>query len=69
MGFIPQDRLMAKISDAVNEIASDPTYSKQLEEKFFVLPSLTTPDQFAAIFKQDVARWGAIVGSAGIKIP
>jgi len=61
--------IVRKISDAVNETASDPAYAKRLTDKMFAIPSFTTPEQFAEIFAHDTARWAAIIQATGVNVP
>jgi tripartite-type tricarboxylate transporter receptor subunit TctC len=60
------DRILKKLSGDVVRIVAEP----DIKEKFFntgVEPMASTPEQFAAIVKGEIARLGKVVKEAGIK--
>ena len=61
--------IVRKISDTINEIESEPAYAKRLTDQFLAHHSATTPEQFAEFFKQEVARWAAVIKSTGVTVP
>jgi hypothetical protein len=42
---------------------------ERVHDQMLANPSVTTPEQFAEIFKQDVARWPAIIKTTGATVP
>jgi tripartite-type tricarboxylate transporter receptor subunit TctC len=61
--------IIRKVSETINQIQADPIYEKRVKERLLVLPSVTTPEQFSAMFKQDVSRWAAIISATGVTVP
>ncbi|CAN7732615.1 tripartite tricarboxylate transporter substrate binding protein [Variovorax sp. LjRoot84] len=58
--------IVRKVSSALQMALSTPAISKQLEaEGMTALPM--TPEQYAALVRSDVARWGQLVRSLNIK--
>lgn len=57
------------ISNAINDVERDPPYAKRLRQELLANPSITTPEQFRDIFKQDVGRWGSIIRETGVRLP
>lgn len=59
--------IVRKINADVNEILS----SKEVTEKFVAQgaePYLTTPQEFAAVLKADIAKWSQVVKSSGASL-
>lgn len=58
--------VVAKLSGAVQEIMGDPAMKERLTKLGFV-PVGSTPEQFAKTIDAQVAKWKAVIASAGIK--
>jgi len=50
----------------INKALSAPDLKKKLEDQGLELTP-KTPEQFAQIIKDDIAKWGAIVKASGAK--
>ena len=59
--------IIKKINADVNEVVT----SKDVTDKFAALgaePYLTTPQEFAAVLRTDIAKWGQVVKSSGASV-
>jgi tripartite-type tricarboxylate transporter receptor subunit TctC len=60
----PQE-IVDKWHAAIVKMAADPETRKKLDTLGFI-PVASTPAEFAARIKSEMARWGAVVKAAGI---
>jgi tripartite-type tricarboxylate transporter receptor subunit TctC len=56
-----------KWNAAIVKMAADPEVKKKLDTLGFV-PVASSPDQFAARIKSEMARWDKVVKTAGIHV-
>lgn len=63
---IPAD-IVLKINEAVRSALNDPSMAQQLASDGLTA-STDTPEEFAALISQEVARWGALVKARGITL-
>jgi tripartite-type tricarboxylate transporter receptor subunit TctC len=58
--------IVAKLNQAVTRVLADPVVSKKLLQSG-AIPAPTSPEQFGALLKGELARWGRVVREKGIK--
>ena len=58
--------IVAKLNQAVTRVLADPVVSKKLLQSG-AIPAPTSPEQFGALLKEELARWGRVVREKGIK--
>jgi tripartite-type tricarboxylate transporter receptor subunit TctC len=58
--------IIAKLNQAVATVLADPEINRKLVQSG-AIPQPTSPDQFGALLKDELARWGRIVREKGIK--
>jgi len=63
---LPKD-VVAKLNADINKALKDPGLEKKLGAQGADVAG-STPDQFAALIRDDIARWGKIVKDSGAKI-
>ena len=56
-----------KLNAAVQRIMAEPAFRARFMAPNFFEQLSGTPDQFAALIKEDAARWGKVIGEAGLK--
>ena len=56
-----------RLNVALNKAVMSPALSTTLE-KLGAEPAQSTPDEFAATLKKEVASWGKVIHDAGIKL-
>jgi len=59
--------IVARINHDVNEILRDPAVVQSFAAQG-AEPYITNPEEFAAILKDDVAKWGAVVRASGASV-
>lgn len=58
--------IIMKLNQAVTSALADPEISQKLVRSG-AIPAPTSPEQFGALLKEEIARWGRIVREKGIK--
>jgi len=58
----------AKLSDAMAKTLAAKDLRDKLEQQGVELAAPTTPEQFATLLNEDIARWAQIVKSSGASI-
>jgi len=62
----PKD-VVARLNDAFNKALQQPDVRKRLDEEGSV-PAGGTPEQFAALIKDEIPRWGKVVKESGARV-
>jgi tripartite-type tricarboxylate transporter receptor subunit TctC len=60
--------VMARLSDAVNKVLSDPAFRSHWGEQGYVVPASHPPSQYAAVLERDRKTWGALIRARGIAL-
>ena len=70
-GLFAPAKVPASIVQKINADVSEVVKSRDVTDKFAVQgaePYLTTPQQFAAVLKADIAKWSQVVKSSGASV-
>ena len=59
--------IVDRLNAALNKVVLSPALSNTLE-KAGAEPAQSTPDEFAATLKKEVASWGKVIRDANIKL-
>jgi len=63
---LPKD-IVAKLNADINKALKDPKLEKQLSDQGADVAT-GTPEQFAALIRDDIPRWGKLVKDSGAKV-
>ena len=66
-GGTPRE-IVVKLNGAVQRIMAEPAFRERFLAPNFFEPMTGTPDEFAALIKQDAARWSVVIRQAGLTL-
>lgn len=66
-GGMPRE-IVSKLNGAVQKIMAEPAFHKRFMAPNFFEPVTGDADVFAAKIKADAARWGKVIGQAGLRV-
>ena len=58
---------MTKLNGAFAKVMADPAIKQRLSESGFE-PQTSTPDEFAAYLKREIAKWAKVISDSNISL-